>query len=90
MTVNGKPAQGIVVIASPSESDPSRMIQSMFGRLNLFKTTTDHDGQYRLTAIPEGKYSVKVFAPTHSQDRTDFAAYFGLWCAYARAQPAKK
>ncbi|MEK6300878.1 MAG: carboxypeptidase regulatory-like domain-containing protein [Acidobacteriota bacterium] len=60
VTVDGKPAQGVTVMAVPLVSNPA-------GELLLkpsasLKASTDSEGRYRLEGVPTGKYSVAPFA----------------------------
>ena len=61
--LDGKPAKGITVIASPSVTDPARMVEGMFSSSASIKATTDADGLYKLEALPAGKYRVAPSAP---------------------------
>jgi 5-hydroxyisourate hydrolase-like protein (transthyretin family) len=54
ITLKGKPAPGVVVglrSSEPAQLDPT------------FKATTDQDGKYRITDVPEGKYLIAPVAP---------------------------
>jgi protocatechuate 3,4-dioxygenase beta subunit len=60
VTVDGKPAQGVTVMAVRLLSNNAD------GWLNLsasIKASTDSDGRYRLEGVPTGKYKVAPFAP---------------------------
>ena len=60
VTLDGKPAQGVTVMAVPLLSNNAD------GSLNLsasLKASTDSDGRYRLEGVPTGKYKVAPFAP---------------------------
>jgi len=61
--LDGKPAPGITIIATPSSSDPAKAVEQMFNSSASMKTTTDSDGVYRLEGIPAGKYHVAPSAP---------------------------
>jgi protocatechuate 3,4-dioxygenase beta subunit len=61
--LDGKPAKGITVIASPSVTDPAKMVEGMFSSSASIKATTDADGIYKLEALPAGKYRVAPSAP---------------------------
>ncbi len=62
--LDGKPAQGITIIATPSpSSDPSRVVEQMFNSSASIKATTDSDGVYRLEGVPAGRYLVAASAP---------------------------
>lgn len=62
--LDGKPAQGVIVIATPSVSDPTKMVEQMLKPSTLPKAVTDSDGRYRFEAVPAGKYSIALSAPT--------------------------
>ena len=65
VTVDGKPARGLIVIAVTSiPSDPSKMIERMFSLAKSPKAETDSDGRYRLEGLPAGNYEVAPSAPT--------------------------
>jgi 5-hydroxyisourate hydrolase-like protein (transthyretin family) len=54
ITIKSKPAPGVKVglrSSEPSQFDPT------------FKATTDQDGKYRITGVPEGKYLIEPVAP---------------------------
>lgn len=54
ITLKGKPAPGVVVglrSNEPAQFDPT------------FKATTDQDGKYRITNVPEGTYLIAPVAP---------------------------
>lgn len=54
ITLKGKPAPGVVVglrSNEPAQFDPT------------FKATTDQDGKYRITDVPEGTYLIAPVAP---------------------------
>jgi len=61
--LDGKPAPGITIIASPSSTDPTFAFEQMFNSSASIKTTTDSDGVYRLEGVPAGKYHVAPSAP---------------------------
>jgi len=61
--LDGKPAPGITIIATPSSSDPAKAVEQMFNSSASMKTTTDSDGSYRLEGVPAGKYHVAPSAP---------------------------
>jgi len=61
--LDGKPAPGITIIATPSSSDPTKAVEQMFNSSASMKTTTDSDGVYRLEGVPAGKYHVAPSAP---------------------------
>ena len=61
--LDGKPAPGITIIATPSSSDPAKAVEQMFNSSASMKTTTDSDGVYRLEGVPAGKYHVTPSAP---------------------------
>ncbi|HWP43577.1 MAG TPA: carboxypeptidase regulatory-like domain-containing protein, partial [Blastocatellia bacterium] len=71
VTLKGKPAPGVTVVATPSDKDPAQMVRQMFEKQPAFKSSTDQDGNYRITGIPAGRYKVTVYSPTNVQDRSD-------------------
>jgi len=65
VTVDGKPARGVIVIAVLSgSSDPSKIIERMFNSPKSPKAETDSDGHYRIEGLPAGNYEVGPSAPT--------------------------
>jgi protocatechuate 3,4-dioxygenase beta subunit len=56
VTVGGKAAPGVVVVATPGEIGPDRR--------EVARTTTDYEGNYRLTGLPAGRFSISPVAPT--------------------------
>ncbi|MBD0370983.1 MAG: hypothetical protein ICV60_09125 [Pyrinomonadaceae bacterium] len=54
--VADKPAPGVVVIAAPAEPGPNRK--------EAGRATTDYEGNYRLIALPAGRYNIMPLAPT--------------------------
>ncbi|HLF83161.1 MAG TPA: carboxypeptidase-like regulatory domain-containing protein [Blastocatellia bacterium] len=62
--LDGKPAPGITIIATPApSSDPAKVVEQMFNSSASIKATTDSDGVYRLEGVPAGKYRVAASAP---------------------------
>lgn len=61
--LDGKPAKGITIIATPSVSDPAKVVEQMFNSSASMKATTDSEGVYRLEGVPAGKYRVVPSAP---------------------------
>lgn len=64
VTLDGKPAQGVIVMATPSVSDPSKVVERMLNATASPKTTTDSDGRYRLEDVRAGTYNIATSAPT--------------------------
>jgi protocatechuate 3,4-dioxygenase beta subunit len=62
--LGGKPAQSVIVMATPSMSDPSKIVEQMLKPLAPLKAVTDVDGRYRLEGVPAGKYTVVPSSPT--------------------------
>lgn len=56
VAVGGKPAQGVVVMVSPSEPRPDRT--------EVARAVTDYEGNYRLVGLPAGRFSVTPLTPT--------------------------
>jgi protocatechuate 3,4-dioxygenase beta subunit len=61
--IDGKPARGIAVIATPSVTDAARIVEGMFNPPASVKATTDSEGVYKLEGVPPGKYRVAPSAP---------------------------
>jgi protocatechuate 3,4-dioxygenase beta subunit len=61
--LDGKPAKGITIIATPSVSDPAKAVEQMFNSSASMKATTDSEGVYKLEGVPAGKYHVVPSAP---------------------------
>ncbi len=57
VTISGKPAAGVTVVASLSAS--------FFENKTVAKTTTDEDGNYKLTGLTAGKFSVFPLAKAY-------------------------
>ncbi|MEK6325820.1 MAG: carboxypeptidase-like regulatory domain-containing protein [Acidobacteriota bacterium] len=62
--LDGKPAQGVLVMASPSVTDPEKIVEQMLKPPASLKAATDSDGRYRFEALPAGKYNIMPSAPT--------------------------
>jgi hypothetical protein len=63
ITLDGKPAKGVTVIAAPSVTDRAKAIEEMFKSSSSMKATTDSEGVYKLEGVPPGKYRVNPSAP---------------------------
>ena len=61
--LDGKPARGIAILATPSATDTARMVEGMFNPPASMKATTDSEGVYKLEGVPPGKYRVAPSAP---------------------------
>ncbi|MEK6407588.1 MAG: carboxypeptidase-like regulatory domain-containing protein [Acidobacteriota bacterium] len=59
VTVDGKPAQGVTVMAIPLVSNPAGEL--LLNSSALLKASTDSDGRYKLEGVPTGKYKVAAF-----------------------------
>ena len=65
VTVDGKPARGVVVIAAPSvPSDTAKALERMFSLSKSPRAETDSEGRYRLEGLPAGSYEIAPSAPT--------------------------
>jgi hypothetical protein len=67
VTIDGKPASGILLILSSiraNEHPEERMMQGS----NITKTVTDSTGHYRFSKLLEGTYSVNPFSPSLISD----------------------
>jgi protocatechuate 3,4-dioxygenase beta subunit len=71
--LDGKPAPGVIVMATPSLSDPAKIAEQMLKPSTSLKTLTDSDGHYRFEALPAGKYYIAPSAPTLISAETDAA-----------------
>lgn len=58
--LDGKPAPGVIVVATPDSSNPARMVERMLNPSSAPKATTDSDGRYRIEGLRAGKYEVAV------------------------------
>lgn len=63
VTLDGKPAQGVIVMATVGGSDQARMVEQMLKPSGSPKTITDSDGRYRLEGVPAGTYYITPSAP---------------------------
>ena len=55
VTIDGKPAVGVVVVLTPAEPSPNRR--------SAGRATTDAGGNFRLTRVAAGRYNVAPFTP---------------------------
>ena len=62
--LDGKPTQGVIVIAEPSTSDPFKMAEQMLKPSSKLRAITDADGRYRFEALDAGKYRITPLTPT--------------------------
>lgn len=58
--LDGKPAPGVIIVATPDSSNPARMFERMLKPSSAPKATTDSDGRYRIEGLRAGKYEVAV------------------------------
>ena len=58
--LDGKPAQGVIIVATPDSSNPARMYERMLKPSSAPRATTDSDGRYRIEGLRAGKYEVSV------------------------------
>lgn len=63
VTLDGRPAQGIIVMATEASTDQARAVERMFKRSSSPKTITDSDGRYRLEGLPAGNHYITPSAP---------------------------
>ncbi|HXU39503.1 MAG TPA: carboxypeptidase regulatory-like domain-containing protein [Blastocatellia bacterium] len=73
VTLDGKPAKDITVIATLSVTDPSKIAESFLNKAASLKATTDSDGNYRFEDLPPGKYRLAPYAPALVSDSNDSA-----------------
>lgn len=74
VTIDGKPAPGIVILLSRHESSQERMIEQALQGATGPKAVTDEDGIFRFDDVPAGRYEVTPFAPaliTSSESKSD-------------------
>jgi len=64
VTVDGKPARDIAVVATPSITDSAKIVESIVNKPATLKATTDSDGHYNFEGVAPGKYRVTPYAPT--------------------------
>jgi protocatechuate 3,4-dioxygenase beta subunit len=65
VTVNGKPAAGVVVTLLRIDPKRDEAMMGMFQREPLIKASTDNEGRYRLTGVQAARYRVAPFSPSH-------------------------
>lgn len=63
VTLDGKPAQGVIVMATVSPFDQGGMVERMLKPSGSPKAATDSDGRYRLEGLPVGTHYVTPSAP---------------------------
>lgn len=79
VTIDGKPARGVKVVALPSPDD--------IWNKPLSSDVTDQSGHYQLRDIPAGNYSITVDAPTLvSGDQDEDAASSGKFVSLAEGE----
>lgn len=64
VTLDGKPARDVTVIATLSITDTTKIVDSILNKSASLKATTDSDGRYRFEGLTAGKYNLAPFAPT--------------------------
>ncbi|MFY9610372.1 MAG: carboxypeptidase-like regulatory domain-containing protein [Blastocatellia bacterium] len=63
VTLDGKPAQGVIVVATGSPSYEGGMVEQIIKPSGSPKAATDSDGRYRLEGLPAGTYYITPSAP---------------------------
>jgi protocatechuate 3,4-dioxygenase beta subunit len=58
--LDGKPASGVIIVATSDASSPAKMAERMLKPSAASRATTDSDGRYRIEGLPAGKYQVAV------------------------------
>ncbi|HSB09930.1 MAG TPA: carboxypeptidase-like regulatory domain-containing protein, partial [Blastocatellia bacterium] len=58
--LEGKPAAGVIVAATPQPSDRTKIVEQMLKPPTPARATTDSDGRYTIENLPFGKYRVGV------------------------------
>lgn len=71
VTLDGKPAKDITVIATLSMTDPSKIAESFLNKTATLKAMTDSDGNYKFEDLPPGKYILAPYAPALVSDAID-------------------
>lgn len=71
VTLDGKPAQGVVVLAVPVTSGHSMALDQMVKPPVRIKAVTDSEGRYRFEGLPAGGYSLEPFAPNLVRSDSD-------------------
>jgi Carboxypeptidase regulatory-like domain len=64
VTLDGKPAKDITVVATPSITDASKIVESVVNKPATLKATTDSEGHYTFEGLGPGTYRLTPFAPT--------------------------
>lgn len=64
ITVDGKPARDVTVIATPTITDASKIAESILNKPAPVKATSDSEGRYTFEVVAAGKYRLAPFAPT--------------------------
>lgn len=63
VTVDGKPAQGIVITLNKQGADRDKVFELALKGSAGPKTVTDEEGIFRFNDVPTGRYEVSPFAP---------------------------
>ncbi len=78
VTIDGKPARGVKVVALPSPED--------IWNKPLSSDVTDQSGHYQLRGIPAGNYSITVDAPTLVMEGQDDETPSGKFVSLAEGE----
>ncbi|MEW6208140.1 MAG: carboxypeptidase-like regulatory domain-containing protein, partial [Acidobacteriota bacterium] len=61
VTIDGRAAAGVIVLLSPSGSDPARRIELSLSGATAIRTTTDENGNYIFSDVPAGGYRATTY-----------------------------
>ncbi|HYV05466.1 MAG TPA: carboxypeptidase-like regulatory domain-containing protein, partial [Blastocatellia bacterium] len=64
VTLDGRPAQGVTVVASLMGLSPAKMVEWRLNQPGSPRSTTDSDGRYRIESLAAGTYNISPSAPT--------------------------
>jgi hypothetical protein len=63
VTLDGKPAPGVVVIATPIDASVEAQMMRAIGRSAAYRATADYDGRFRITGLAAARYKIEPVAP---------------------------
>lgn len=63
VTLDGKPAQGILVNLNKYDPNPQKMLEQILQRAPGLRAITDEEGMFRFNDVPVGLYEASPFAP---------------------------
>lgn len=65
VTIDGRAAAGVIVLLSPSGSDPARRIELSLAGATAIRTTTDENGNFNFSDVPAGRYRAAPYTLSH-------------------------